>query len=381
MQLARSVPPATVSVVLPGHRVVSGRPPALPLPSQGAADVEVEGVGQLGGVRAGAELPLASVTKLMTALLVLKDHPLALGQQGPEITVSAAEASAYAADVAADDSVVRVAAGERVSEFQALEALLIPSADNMADILAAWDSGSVARFVQRMNAQASKLGLRQTHYADPDGLDPASAGSAADMVRLASYVMAVPVLRHIVAMPEVTLPLAGTVNNYDTDIGHDGIVGVKTGNTSEAGGNFVFAAQRAVGGREFTVLGAVLDQGGQQPLQAALDEAERLSASAFSQIREVTVLPAGTSVLRLETPWGGRGAAATERPVDALGVTGEAVRLHAELTRATSRLRSVKAGQLLANVAVSFPGGSETVPAVATARVAPASLGWRLGRI
>jgi D-alanyl-D-alanine carboxypeptidase (penicillin-binding protein 5/6) len=381
VQLARSVPPIAVSEVLPARLVASGDPPALPVPGQGAALVEVAGLGELGGVRATQPLPLASVTKLMTALVVLHDHPLSPGQQGPVITITAAEAAAYSADLALDDSVAKVAAGERLTEFQALEALLVPSADNVADILATWDAGSVAAFVSRMNAQAEKLGLHQTHYADPAGLDPESAGSAADMVRLASYVMAEPVLRQIVAMPQVTLPVAGTVYNYDYDLGHDGIIGIKTGSTPQAGGNFVFAASKDVAGKSFMVIGAVLNQGGRQPLQSALDLAKQLSVAAFSDIRTVTLLPQDTKVLSLGAPWGQRAAAVTTRAINALGIPGEVATARVVLAPGSSKLRQTAPGQQLATVKVSFPGGVASVPAVAAGRVAPASVSYRLGRV
>lgn len=386
VQILRPPPAATASVVLTARTVravaSAGDPPAvpLPLPAAGAADVAVEGYGQLGGTNQEAVLPLASVAKLMTALIVLKDHPLAPGEQGPLLSVSASDAATYAAEVAADDSVVKVEAGEQLSEFQALEALLVPSADNMADILATWDAGSVGAFVAKMNAEARALGLLATHYVDPAGLDPSSAGTAADMVRLASYVMAVPVLREIVAMPQVTLPVAGTVYNYDTVLGHDGIIGIKTGSTPEAGGNFVFAARRSLYGRTFTVLGAVLDQGGTQPLQSALDEAERLCAAAFSHITEVTILPAGAKVVAVDSPWGSKTVAVTSRSVQALGVAGETAAVKVQMAPSAARLHSVKAGEQLATVRVSFPGGTADVPALAVSGLQPAPLTWRLSR-
>jgi D-alanyl-D-alanine carboxypeptidase (penicillin-binding protein 5/6) len=377
----------TATVVLAPRHIATAGPTGdpvtqpLPLPAQGAAQVAVEGYGPLGGVNQDAVLPLASVTKLMTALVVLKDHPLSPGGQGPEIAVSAADAAAYEAEVAANDSVVKVAAGERLSEFQALEALLVPSADNMADILATWDAGSVPAFVAKMNAEARSFGLLATHYADPSGLNPESVGTAADMVRLASYVMAQPVLRQIVAMPEVTLPVAGTVYNYDNVLGHDGIVGIKTGSTPQAGGNFVFAAQRALDGRVFTVLGALLDQGGVQPLQTALDEAEKLSSAAFSHIEQVTVLPAGVRALAIRSAWGTSTAGVTSRPVRALGVAGETARARVEVLPFTPKLHALKAGEQLATVQVSFPGGTVDVPVVALTALSPAPVTWRLGRI
>jgi hypothetical protein len=81
--------------------------------------------------------------------------------------LQAAEAAAYPAELRSGESLVPVNAGERISERQALEALLLPSADNMAWILARWDAGRQARFVARMNATARALGMTATRYTDP----------------------------------------------------------------------------------------------------------------------------------------------------------------------------------------------------------------------
>ena len=93
----------------------------------------------------------------------------------------AAEATAYPAEVRNGDSLVPVTAGERVSERQALEALLLPSADNMAWILARWDAGSQAGFVARMNTAARTLGMTATRYTDPSGLDATTVSTSAHL--------------------------------------------------------------------------------------------------------------------------------------------------------------------------------------------------------
>lgn len=381
-QLVRALPPAEVSVVLPATAVVPGAPVNLPWPPGAAGSVEVQGVGAVGGQLAGEERPLASITKLITALVVLKQHPLRVGQSGPDITFSAADEAAYRADLAQQQSVVAVAAGERMSEQQALEAMLVGSANNVANVLARWSAGSTQVFVRDMNAEAAALGLHHTHLADPSGLNAASVGTATDMVHLAGVVMANPILSQIVEMPQVTLPVAGTVYNYDYALGRDGIVGIKTGSTTAAGGNFVFAARRVVSGREVTVLGVVLGVQSSQPLPSALTASEHLVTAAFDRLRVATVLPAGHPVVVVKARWGKQVVAGTSRAVSVFGLPGERVQF--VVTRApalaSADVKDIQAGERLATVEVRTVNGAQAVPVVAPSSLPPASVSYKLRR-
>ena len=110
---------------------------------------------------------IASVAKVMTAYLVLRDHPLRLGEDGPTITLTDADVADTDRRRRQQESIVPIAAGEQLSERQALQALLLPSANNIAAVLARWDAGSVDQFVARMNATARSLGMTRTRYTDP----------------------------------------------------------------------------------------------------------------------------------------------------------------------------------------------------------------------
>ncbi len=382
-QLDRGVAAARLSVTLPKRAVVPGGSLRLPWPSGGSAAVAVEGVGSLGGVRADAVMPLASVTKLVTALVVLAHHPLAPGQSGPAIHFTAADAEAYRTDLKQDQSVLAVTAGETLTELQALEAMLIPSADNVARVLARWTAGSEPRFVVEMNQEAARLDLRGVHFVGPSGLNPGSVGTAVAMVRLGAAVMANPVLRRIVAMPSVTLPVAGTVTNYDSVLGQQGIVGVKTGSTSAAGGNFVFAAIRRRGGRRLTIIGAILGAGGVDPLQTALDEAVELVDAATAAVRPVVVLPVGSAVVRIRAGWAASVTVHTTRALQVIGLPGQRLSLRVVLSRAgrVGRTRGFSAGERLASVMLSDGQQQASVAAVAARRLAGPSLLYRLTRL
>jgi len=209
----------------------------------------------------------------MTAYLVLRDQPLRLGEEGPTITLTDADVADTDDRSGKHESIVPIAAGERLTERQALQALLLPSANNIAVVLARWDAGSVDRFVARMNATARSLGMTRTRYTDPSGYDDATVSTAADQVRIVDRAMTLPVFASIVATPSVTLPVAGVVRNTNTLLGRDGFVGVKTGSDDAAGGCFAFRAIRWIDGRRTTITGVVLGQPGPDRITAGLDAA------------------------------------------------------------------------------------------------------------
>jgi serine-type D-Ala-D-Ala carboxypeptidase (penicillin-binding protein 5/6) len=214
---------------------------------------------------------IASVAKVMTAYLVLRDHPLRPGQDGPTITLTDADVVDTDRRRGQQESVVPIAAGEQLTERQALQALLLPSANNIAAVLARWDAGSVDRFVARMNAAARSLGMTHTRYTDPSGLDDATVSTAADQLRLVNRAMRLPVFASIVATRTATLPVAGTVHNTNRLLGYDGFVGIKTGSTTAAGGCFAFRAIRRIDGKRTTITGVVLGQPGLVAAFAAAD--------------------------------------------------------------------------------------------------------------
>ena len=235
---------------------------AVSWPTDGVSAADISGIGITDGPGATRQVSIASVAKLMTAYVILQDHPLSGGGSGPDITVEPSEAAAYPSQARHGDSLVAVAAGEAISERHALEALLLPSADNMAWILARWDAGSQDAFVARMNATARTLGMNGTSYTDPSGLDPSTTSTAADQVRLGMAAMQVPALAAIVAMPTAVVPVAGAIRNTNTLLGQDGIAGLKTGSTQAGGGCLLVAAWQEVRGRKTLIVAATFGQPG-----------------------------------------------------------------------------------------------------------------------
>jgi len=196
---------------------------------------------------------------VMTAYLTLRRYPLDGDAEGFTITVTAAQAQAAAESAAESQSVVAVRAGEQLTERQLLEGLLIPSGNNFAQMLAVHMAGSETRFTADMNAEARALGMSQTNYSDPSGFDPDTVSTAADQLRVLRRAMRFPVFRQIVSMAVVTLPVAGTLTNYNPLIA-EGYAG-KTGSDSAAKGCLAFFTDVTAGGHRLAAVGVVMGQG------------------------------------------------------------------------------------------------------------------------
>ncbi len=304
VQLTRSVPRQTVTLARTLSFTVPGSD-ALPWPSSGEAAVLIQGVTSVRSSGPQTPVPIASLAKMMTALVILRDHPLQGQDAGPVLTVTPADMAVYAADLAQQGSVLQVTAGEMLTERQALEALLIPSADNIATMLADWDAGGVTAFLAKMSASALAMGLHHTTYTDPSGLASSTVSTARDQLVVAAAAMSNPVLAGIVAMPSATFPLAGVKANINHDVGQFGVVGVKTGSDSAAQGCWAFAAARTVAGSPHAVFGVVLGIHATAAglVVPALAAGLLLADAIPNTVKVMTAIPKGTVVGYIHAPW------------------------------------------------------------------------------
>ncbi len=369
-----TAPPLVIQRTLPSYVRLPGSAPVLAWPREGQAAVEVEGVGSFGSSGSTTPVPIASVAKVMTAYLTLREHPLAPGGQGFVVTITPADVAEEGQRVALGESTLGVKAGERITERQALQALLLPSANNIAALLARYDAGGVSAFVARMNSTARKLGMVSTTYTDPSGFNDETDSTAVDQLKLARVAMLVPAFAAIVDEPSAELPGVGRVANFNGLIGSGGYVGVKTGSDRAAGGCLVFAKQVTIAGRRLTVLGVVLGQREGSLIEAALAAGEQLGNSAAASLRVETALLAGTRVLSASSSDGRRTTAVSAGALRQLGWGGLMLPVGVVVRPAMTRLR---AGEAMATVTVRGESNGVT-SAVATRSVSGPSLGWRL---
>ena len=378
-QWVRPLPHPTVttaSVKLPGT------PPVLALPSVGEAAVSVAGVGSLGQVRGNQSVPIAGLAEVLAAYVVLSDHHLALGADGPAIPVDAATLAADASGQAGQESEIPVTAGESLTELQALEGMLIDAGTDMATLLADWDAGSVSAFVTKMNAAAAKLGMTSTHITDPSGVDPGTTSTAADLVRLGEAVLTVPVLQQIVTLGQASVPIpnqTSVVYNLNFDLGVDGIIGTKTGSDSSAQGCYLFAAAQGVGGKIVIVVGAVLGQpaGALGPNTAAVHAGDALVKSAFASLHNYTVFAPGQKAGQVESTWGAVAPVTVAQPVTVVGWPGLAVTVKA---RHPTLDAPIKSGATVGTMQTEAGGTSVNVALRTTSTLGSPGVWWRLTR-
>lgn len=386
VQLLRPVPGVRVNAVTVAARM-PGAPATPSWPSGGESAIGVEGSGVLATHGAQSETPIASLAKIMMAYVVLQDHPLSISESGPEIVVSPEDVAVYLKDAFSGDSVVAVKAGEQMSELEALEGLLVPSGDNIATLLADWDAGSVPAFVARMNATAKRLGLAHTHYADVSGVSPETVSTARDQLRLTMAAMKNPVFQGIVAMPQVTLPVAGVAFNVNSQLGTDGIVGVKTGYTPAAGACFSFAATFSLRGSTETIVGVDLAQfatpAHPSPLMNVFATSETLLTSSEHLLERSTVLKSGTLLGHLDAPWSRPIALEASRSVALTGFPGQHVLARIFVPRRINY--PIPKGHPVGVAAMGLRGhrtSQDHRDRLVTSRsLGPASLVWRLTRL
>jgi D-alanyl-D-alanine carboxypeptidase (penicillin-binding protein 5/6) len=377
VNLLRPIPPAAAASALPVQSAVSGNPPSLPWPAVGSAAVGVSGLGFIAASGDVLPAPAASVAKVMTAIVVLADKPFAKGETGPDLIITDEDVATYKRDKADGQSVVPVTAGEHLSEFDALQALLIPSGNNIAETLARWDAGSVSTFVDKMNQQAAALQLSETTFADPAGVSTQTVSTPTDMVAMGMAAMQQEVLAQIVNEAQTTLPVAGIVYNVNAALGQSGIIGIKTGSGLDSGANFLFAAAAAIDGQPVTLFGGVM---GQSTLDAAFTEAKALIGAMKAGLSVDKVVARNDVVGVYKTDWGSTAELLATADVTLVSWPGMILRRQIE-AKALTIEGSLPAGTSAGKLHVVLGDQQVDVPLVTAGSLDPPGFIWRLLRI
>ncbi|WP_432193033.1 D-alanyl-D-alanine carboxypeptidase [Streptomyces sp. bgisy027] len=328
VQSVRPLPAPTLELTAQDTYTFDGSKIDIPWPADGQAALDVDGIGTFGSSGDQKPVPIASVAKVMTAYLVLRDRPLKSGDEGPKIKI---DQLAEDQSNAGQESTVDVTAGDEITQREALESILIASANNVARLLARWDAGSEKAFVAKMNAAAEDLGMTNTTYTDPSGLNDTTVSTAVDQVKLAKAAMKFPAFREVAAMMSYDDYKGTNHSNWNQLVGRNNVVGIKTGTTTSALGNLVFAAKKEVGGETRTIVGAVVRQPAGGPentiLSAALDGGDKLIRAAQGALESATILKKGDVVGYVDDGLGGRTEVVATKDVKAVGWSGLKVKL------------------------------------------------------
>ncbi len=382
VQALRPLPEPALKLTADSSYRFGGGELSLPWPGQGQSAAEVEGVGSLGTSGAQKPVPIASVTKVMTAYVVLRDHPLKGDAEGPKITI---DAQAAKEAKSADESRAAVKKGQTFTQHQLLQLLLINSSNNIARLLARWDAGSLDAFVKKMNDAAEGLGMKQTTYTDPSGLKESTKSTAADQLKLAKAAMQSEAFRAVVATPNTEIPgLGDRIYNNNNLLVKPGVIGIKTGSSTPAGGALMWGAVRTIDGKKQRILGVVLEQRATTTLDASLQLAQTNSYKLISTLQDAltsaTVIKKGDVVGQIDDGLGGTTPVVATKDLKAVGWSGLGVDI--KIGDGGKKVpHSAKAGTVVGEVTVGTGPGQLTAPVALKDDLSEPSFGAKLTRI
>ncbi|MFC9230681.1 D-alanyl-D-alanine carboxypeptidase family protein [Streptomyces decoyicus] len=363
---------------------------AIPWPASGQAAVKVVGSGDLGAFGPQKPVPTASVAKIMTAYVILRDHPLKKGETGPKIEV---DAKAVTEGGSRHESRIEgLKAGQKFSQQDMLKMLMIPSGNNIARLLARWDtkSDNEAAFVKKMNAAAKDLGMKNTTYTDPSGLDPKTVSTAVDQLKLAEAVMKFDAFRPIVAMTNADIPgLPGRINSNIDNLLLAGlsIKGIKTGSSTAAGGTLSWAAYKTVDGKDRLILGTMMDQhfkgldpDGANSLILVKNNSQKVIEAVRNALNSATAVKKGQVVGYVDDGLNGRTPVVATKDLKAVGAPGQKLELSVGDGGKTVP-HTAKAGTEVGVLTVGNGERSQKVPVALQKDLVEPSFGAKLVRI
>ncbi|HEX5859917.1 MAG TPA: D-alanyl-D-alanine carboxypeptidase [Microbacterium sp.] len=287
-------------------------PAAIALPTEGASAVSISGAdAYLGEAASGIwqtsgtndPRPIASITKLITALVVLDAHPLdSADDPGPTLTFDKADHDLYDKYYVLGATIAAMPIGSSMSQRDALATMLIPSASNYAEAVSTWAFGSQGSFLRATREWLAANGLTGTTVVEPTGLDPRNTSTPTDLIAIGKLAAAHPAVAQIVAMPSLTLPGPGALYNTNELLGTEGISGLKTGNLGDGSHSLLYTASLDVGvGAPLSVTGVVLGGFSDDSVNATI---LTLFASIRSGFHTVPIVSSGRDVGSVATPWG-----------------------------------------------------------------------------
>ncbi|MGW8681968.1 D-alanyl-D-alanine carboxypeptidase [Streptomyces sp. NPDC055817] len=383
VQAVRPLPAPTLALTAKSTFAFDGDKVSLPWPAEGQGSMDVSGIGSMDRFGEQKPVPIGSVAKAMTAYVVLKDHPLQPGKDGPSIDVDAKAEKEGGYDSEGESTLNTVKEGDKLSQKDALSAIMIPSANNVARLLARWDAGSEEAFVKKMNATAKDLGMTGTTYTDPSGLKETTVSTAQDQVKLGNELVKIQALMDITKLPTWKDPSGKTWQNYNRLVPYNNAVGVKTGSTTKAGGNLLFAATKDAGGETVTVVGAILGQHRAPIIDTVNAVSKTAMLAAQDAVKASTILKKGDVVGYVDDGLGGQTPVVVTKNVSAVGWAGLTVKLElADGAKGAAIPHSAKAGTQVGELKVGDgSGGAVTVPVALQKDLAEPGFGEKLTRV
>jgi D-alanyl-D-alanine carboxypeptidase (penicillin-binding protein 5/6) len=302
LPLTLLAPVDTVAAEPVAYVTPASSPAQLALPDYGASGIAAVGTdGLLASSGATDPLPIASISKIVTALVVLDTKPIADGTDGETLEFTSKDVQIYNDYLADNGSVKAVSAGDSLSQREVLELMLVGSANNYSQSLVNWAFGSEREYAAAATQWLADNSMTSTTITDATGMSPLNTSTPADLVILGELAIANPIVAEIVAQKSITVGEVGTFGNTNKLLGVDGIDGIKTGTLDEAGACLLFSADVLVGDQTITLVGVVL--GGED--HPTVDTTVRtLVEGVMAGYQQVTLTTAGEPFASYTTAWG-----------------------------------------------------------------------------
>ncbi|MGW5823175.1 D-alanyl-D-alanine carboxypeptidase family protein, partial [Streptomyces noursei] len=310
--------------------------------------------------------------------------------KGPQIQVD--DKAVQEGNSESESRIAGLKAGQKFSEQDMLKMLMIPSGNNIARLLARWDTQSAdeAAFVKKMNAAAKDLGMTKTTYTDPSGLDPKTVSTAVDQIKLAEAVMKFDAFRPIVAMPNAEIPgLPERINNNNDNLLLAGlsVKGIKTGSSTAAGGTLSWAAYKTVDGKDRLILGTMMDQHfkGLDPnaansLTLVKDNSKKVIEAVRDALDSATAVQKGQVVGYVDDGLGTLTPVVATKDLKAVGVPGQKLQLSVGGDGKTIP-HEAAAGTVVGELTVGNGASQQKVPVALQSALSNPSFGAKLTRL
>ncbi|MEO8262156.1 MAG: D-alanyl-D-alanine carboxypeptidase [Pseudolysinimonas sp.] len=372
LPLTLLAPLTAAQPTVPEHVEQPGAAAALAFPGYGASAIgALDFPGVLASDGAAGALPMASITKIVTALTVLEAQPLAVDAPGPSITMTAADVALFDAYKKVNGKVTPVHVGEVYTQRELLDMTLIESANNYSSTLAKWAFGSEEAFVAAARTWVAAHNLPSLVIVDSTGLDPGNVATASDLIELGRLALRDPLVRTIVGTPEVTIHDVGLVENSNELLGLSGVTGIKTGTLDSFGANLLFSADYVIGASTVTVIGVVLGGTDHPTLDAAITS---LLTTVQQGFHEVDVSDVGEDYGSYETAWGQ--TAEAEAGAEAVLLTWSDSPITVDVS--VDPIRLGEAGDSVGSATFTAGVNTITVPLVLSQPLTDPGPGWRL---
>lgn len=342
-------------------------------PSYGQAAIATRDYGVLETHGKIEKHPTASTAKLITLLAVMEKKPFELGASGETLILDRTDVSLYDNYIANNGSNAPVQAGEKITQYQAMQAVLLVSSNNLADTLAIWAFGSLDAYRSYATDMIHRYGLKNTIIgSDASGLNPTTVSTAADLAVIAQKALAQPVIASIASQQTATIPVAGQIRNTNFLLGNDGVIGLKTGESVEAGGNFVLAGNQTIDGHTQQVIVVVM---GAELGKIAQRDSYDLYMSARKNFTYKMLIAKGQQVGIYQPTWSKRAYVATAKEeIGAFVWPGMAVKPSIQLNAARPKSSADAVG------AIKFTIGTASRESMTAleAPIDPPSAWWRM---